>query len=144
MGSQVTQWWWFCLPSRRQRFDPWIGKIPWRRKWATHSRTLAWKIPWTEKPGWLQSMGSQRVRHDWVTSLSLFTFIFILTVGLCSCYWNSFDFQKCVFSHYQTWDQSLAIKIINFRLPLKGSSAYSKGAPCFSGGQSSHCLISYC
>ena len=40
-----------------------------------HSSILAWKIPWTEKPGRLQSMGSQRVRHDWVTSLSLFTFM---------------------------------------------------------------------
>ena len=34
---------------------------------ATHSRILAWKIPWTEKPGSLQSMGLQRVRHDLVT-----------------------------------------------------------------------------
>ena len=42
---------------------------------AIHSSTLAWKIPWTEEPGRLQSMGSQRVRHDWVTSLSLFTFM---------------------------------------------------------------------
>ena len=31
---------------------------------ATHSSTLAWKIPWTEEPGGLQSMGPQRVRHD--------------------------------------------------------------------------------
>ena len=38
---------------------------------APHSSTLAWKIPWTEEPGGLQSMGSQRVRHDWATSLSL-------------------------------------------------------------------------
>ena len=38
---------------------------------ATHSSTLAWKIPWKEEPGRLQSMGSQRVRHDWATSLSL-------------------------------------------------------------------------
>ena len=38
---------------------------------APHSNTLAWKIPWTKEPGRLQSMGSQRVRHDWVTSLSL-------------------------------------------------------------------------
>ena len=37
---------------------------------ALHSSTLAWKIPWTEEPGRLQSMGSQRVGHDWVTSLS--------------------------------------------------------------------------
>ena len=42
---------------------------------ATHSSTLAWKIPWTEELGGLQSMGSLRVKHDWVTSLSLFTFM---------------------------------------------------------------------
>ena len=42
---------------------------------ATHSSTLAWKIPWTEEPGRLQSMESWRVRHDWATSLSLFTFM---------------------------------------------------------------------
>ena len=41
---------------------------------ATHSSTLAWKIPWTEETGRLQSMGLWRVRHDWATSLSLFTF----------------------------------------------------------------------
>ena len=34
---------------------------------ATHPSILAWKIPWTEEPGWLQSMGSQRVRHDLAT-----------------------------------------------------------------------------
>ena len=39
------------------------------------SSTLAWKIPWTEEPGRLQSMGSLRVGHDWVTSLALFTFM---------------------------------------------------------------------
>ena len=42
---------------------------------APHSSTLAWKIPWTEEPGRLQSMGLQRVGHDWATSLSLFTFV---------------------------------------------------------------------
>ena len=42
---------------------------------APHSSTLAWKIPWMEEPGGLRSMGSQRVRHDWATSLSLFTFM---------------------------------------------------------------------
>ena len=42
---------------------------------ATHSSTLAWKIPWTEKPGRLQSMGSLRVGHDRANSLSLFTFM---------------------------------------------------------------------
>ena len=42
---------------------------------APHSSTLAWKIPWMEEPGRLQSMGLRRVGHDWATSLSLFTFM---------------------------------------------------------------------
>ena len=42
---------------------------------APHSSTLAWKIPWMEEPGRLQSIGSLRVGHNWVTSLSLFTFM---------------------------------------------------------------------
>ena len=42
---------------------------------ATHSSILAWKIPWMEEPGRLQSMGSLRVRYDWASSLSLFTFM---------------------------------------------------------------------
>ena len=42
---------------------------------APHSSTPAWKIPWTEEPGRLQSMRSLRVGHDWATSLSLFTFM---------------------------------------------------------------------
>ena len=42
---------------------------------APHSSTLAWKVPWMEEPGGLQSMGSLRIVHDWATSLSLFTFM---------------------------------------------------------------------
>ena len=40
---------------------------------VTHSSILAWRIPWTEEPGGLQSMGSQKVRHDWVTNIFTFT-----------------------------------------------------------------------
>ena len=50
---------------------------PLEKEMAIHSSTIAWKIPWTEEPGRLQSMGSQRVGHDWGTSISLslsFTF----------------------------------------------------------------------
>ena len=47
----------------------------WIYTMAPHSSTLAWKIPWTEEPGRLQSMGSLRVGYDWATSLSLFTFM---------------------------------------------------------------------
>ena len=96
-----------CRRYKRFRFNSWVRKIPWRRKWhptpaspvgfpsgsegkefacnagdtrdtdsipgsgrsleeemATHSSILAWKIPWTEEPGRLQSMASQRVGHD--------------------------------------------------------------------------------
>ena len=49
--------------------------IPTEKAMAPHSSTLAWKIPWTEEPGGLQSMGSLRVRQDWATSLSLLTFM---------------------------------------------------------------------
>ena len=42
---------------------------------APHPSTLVWKTPWTEEPDRLQSMGSRRVRHDWATSFSLFTFM---------------------------------------------------------------------
>ena len=44
---------------------------PLEKEMATHSNILAWRIPWMEEPCRLQSMGSLRVRHDWVTSLSL-------------------------------------------------------------------------
>ena len=53
---------------------PWVNYRP-EKAMAPHSSTLAWKIPWTEELGRLQSMGSRRVGHDWVTSLSLFTLI---------------------------------------------------------------------
>ena len=46
------------------------------KEMATHSSTLAWRIPWTEEPGRLQSTGLQRVGHDWATSLH---FMFIDT-----------------------------------------------------------------
>ena len=44
---------------------------PLEKEMAIHSRTLAWKIPWMEETDRLQSMGSQRIEHDWATSLSL-------------------------------------------------------------------------
>ena len=54
----------------------WVQSLGWEdpleKEMATHSSTLAWKILWMEEPGGPQSMGSQRVRHDWVTSLSFF------------------------------------------------------------------------
>ena len=50
---------------KRHGFDPWVRKIPWRRAWQTHFTLLAWRIPWTEEPGGLHPIVSQRDRHDW-------------------------------------------------------------------------------
>ena len=71
--------------SRRCKFDPWVGKIPWRRKTATHSSILAWEIPWTEEPGGLQYVGLSRVTHvhtQWQRKGQVFTcFLWHLTGG---------------------------------------------------------------
>ena len=60
------------LPTMR---ETWVRSLGWEdpleKEMANHSSTLAWKIPWTEKPGRLQSTGLKRVGHDWATSLSL-------------------------------------------------------------------------
>ena len=48
---------------KRPRFDPWVEKIP-GGGYATHCSILAWRLPWTEEPGGLQSLGSQRVGRD--------------------------------------------------------------------------------
>ena len=54
-----------CLPAMQETWVRSLGQEdPLEKEMATHSSTLAWKIPWTEKPGRLQSMGSQRVGHD--------------------------------------------------------------------------------
>ena len=49
---------------KRHTFDPSVGKIAWRRAWQPTSVTLSWRIPWTEEPGRLWSIRSQRVGHD--------------------------------------------------------------------------------
>ena len=59
-----------CLPTM---WETWVQSLVWEdsleKEMATHSSTLVWKIPWTEECGSLQSMGSQRVGHNWAISL---------------------------------------------------------------------------
>ena len=56
------------IPRASTMQETWVQSLGWEdlleKKMATHCRILAWKIPWTEEPGRLQSMGSQRVRQD--------------------------------------------------------------------------------
>ena len=65
---------WKILALLDTYYDCALLKVITEKAMAPHSSTLAWKIPWMEEPGRLQSMGSPRVRHDWATSLSLFAF----------------------------------------------------------------------
>ena len=53
-----------CRWHKRYRFHPRVRKTPLAEGMATPSSVLAWRIPWTEEPGGLRSMGSQRIRHD--------------------------------------------------------------------------------
>ena len=55
------------LPTQETQVQPLGWEDLLEKKMASHSNILSWKIPWTEEPDGLQSMGSQRVRHDWVT-----------------------------------------------------------------------------
>ena len=55
---------WQCRRYKRQEFDPWVRKIPGGGH-GNHCSILAQRIPWTEEPCRMQSMGSQRVRHNW-------------------------------------------------------------------------------
>ena len=75
---------WASLVAQRLKrlpamWETWVRSLGWEdpleKEMATHSSMPSWRSPWTEKLGGLQSTGSQRVRHDWVTSISLFTFI---------------------------------------------------------------------
>ena len=71
-----------CRRQKRHRFDPWVRKIPLEEDMATHSSILAWRIPWTEEPGWLLSIRSQRVRHNWSDSAgtTILTIMLITTI----------------------------------------------------------------
>ena len=87
--SQVTQWSRICLPMQ----ETWVQFLgqedPLEKEMATHSSILAWKTPWTEESGRLQSTGSQRVRHDLATKQWYF--------------WKNFmRFQKST-THQQMW-----------------------------------------
>ena len=77
-----------CLQCRRPEFNPWVGKTPWRRAWQPTPVFLPRESSWTEEPGRLQSMGLQRVRHQWATKHSISA-----RGQCCSCYMNQVQSQ---------------------------------------------------
>ena len=69
------------LPAIWETWVQYLGREdPLEKGMATHSSILAWRIPWTEKPGLLQPMGSQRVGHDWMTNTYLLTYDYTVQV----------------------------------------------------------------
>ena len=90
------------------------------REMAPHSSVLAWKIPWMEEPGRLQPMGSQRVRHDWATSLS--------HIHICSWFVHA---QKDKLETFLSWGCYLWLKVTQYctqrrsRIPFLGGGILS-------------------
>ena len=81
-----------CRSYRRGRFDPWGGKIPWKRKWHLTPVFLPGKFRWTEEPGGLQSMGSQKSQtqlSDWAHTHGNAIDFFFPNVYLFDCIWLS-------------------------------------------------------
>ena len=99
----TTEWlnWMFCYFNLYQHFytaflvaqtvkhlpamrETWVRSLGWEgpleKEMATYCSTLAWKIPWMEEPGRLQPTGSKSVGHNWVTSISIFNFIYTLII----------------------------------------------------------------
>ena len=72
----------YCHPGYLTYLQSTLEKVM-----ATHSSTLAWRIPWMEEPGGLQSMGSQRVGHDWALT-------YLITDFLRFFYYKSFQLEK--------------------------------------------------
>ena len=64
MASQEAQWQRILLAEQEMQVLSPGWEDPLEEEMATHSSVLSWEIPWTEEPGGLQSMGSQRTRHD--------------------------------------------------------------------------------
>ena len=97
------------------------------KEMATHSSTVAWKVPWTEKPGRLQSMGSQRVGHDWATSLPL-------TFGVCS--------NSCPSSRWCHPTISYSVTPFSYLQSFPASGSFPVSQYFTSGGQSIWILAS--
>ena len=91
-----------CLPAMQETWVRSLGwEVPLEKEMATHSSILAWRIPWTEESSGLQSTGSQRVGHDWVTLLTFQLYLLFL-LFLLFFNWSIIVLQCCVSSCFST------------------------------------------
>ena len=103
-------------PAVQETWVQFLGQEhPLKKRMATHSSILAWRIPWTEEPGGLQSMGTQRVRHNWVTN----TFTFSLKP--LSWSWMSGETEPKEISKSEH-----ALRTTSAQIPTKGSFIYQE------------------
>ena len=99
--------------------ETWVRSLGWEdpleKGMATHSSILAWRILWTEEPGGLQSMGSERVRQDWVITHTLDTFI-----------WLPAYHQLASYNYHQVTQLSFLLVVITFKIcSLSNFQVYS-------------------
>ena len=103
----------FCLLGRSMGVSqtPGLRSFLWQLEMTTHSSTLTWKIPWMEQPDRLQSMGSQRVGHDWATSHSFVHSFMIDSVsgGQTGCHYGRWrgKHDADILPKFCKWDHAL-------------------------------------
>ena len=145
-ASLVAQWLkrLLAMPETQVRSLGW--EDPLEKEVATHSSTLAWRIPWTEEPGGLQSTVSQRVGHDWATSLSVsvcahiytVVFIYLIDISPPSFLLHFPFFLKKVFIY-------LSLAVLGLHCCAQAfSSCWEWGLFCSCTVQASHCRSFSC
>ena len=106
------------------------------KEMATHSSILAWETPWTEEPGGLQSMGSQRVKHDWMTntftsrSYGKSMFRFVRTTKLSSKVTSHFAFPSAKYETSSCFTSLTAFGIVSV-LDFGHSNRHVKESRCY-------------
>ena len=99
---------------------------PLERGTATHSKILAWRMSWTEEPGRLQSMGSQRIKHDWAvnthsyahTHTHTLVIVYILVLAYYMYYISYISYLHFTFQFFNVFE---SISILVFRLTFNSA-----------------------
>ena len=111
MCSQIAQ----MVKNLPTMPETWVQSLGWEdpleKGMATHSSILAWRIPWTEEPGGLRSMGSWRVGYNWMTNTFTFLYVF-LSLSIFSTY--SFFLPVCLSIHPSISKQPTSMGRIDF------------------------------
>ena len=100
------------------------GEDSLKKEVATHSSILAWKIPWTEEPGGLQSMWSQRVWHDWVTE---HTHTYIIALQCCVSFCWTITWISCIYTYIPSLLSLLPTALCHQQSTKLSSRCYAAG-----------------